>query len=137
MNMPLKIPDYTLPVIKNVLSIHYPVTSIARKFPEYIYFILILYCIKFVIYWNFYEFPINGTIIKGKYLSFKNREYVKLGIYDQIHSILVKKYTSLVDQEFVNLLHTDTSFVQNEICNIKCRNSYCSRKTGLKISTLR
>lgn len=75
-------------------------------------------------------------IIKGKYLSSKNREYIKLGIYDQIHSLLIKKYTSIVDSDFINLLHTDTSFVENKRRNIKSRNKYCSRKTGLKISTL-
>ena len=136
MNSPIKISKISLDIIKNVLDRHYKTEFYTRKIPEFIYFIYIIHCIKTNAFWKYFTATYNGVTIYGSYLSFKNREYIKKGIYDEIHKLVVTKYLDVTDQYFLNILSTDTSFIENKRCNIRARNRYCSRKTGLKISTL-
>lgn len=81
MNLPIRINEKCLNIIKNVLDRHYKTTYYTRKIPEFVYFIYILHCIKTNAFWKYFTATYNGVIIHGSYLSFKNREYVKKGVY--------------------------------------------------------
>lgn len=77
----------------------------------------------------------NGTI-DGKILNNKHNYFIKLGVYEELYKVNLKKYLKK-NKRSTKELSMDSSFVQNKYGKEKLgRNIYYKNKRGRKITTI-
>ena len=77
----------------------------------------------------------NG-VIDGRVLNNKHNYYVKLGVYDELYKINLKKYLKK-NKHTDKYLSIDSTFIQNKYGTEKIgRNFYYKNKHGIKITPL-
>jgi transposase len=82
--------------------------------------------------WRRYNGKINGRVLNNKH-----NEYVKLGVYDELYKINLKKYLRKNKKRFLKYLSMDSSFVENiNGINKIGRNIYYKNKQGRKITAI-
>jgi len=82
--------------------------------------------------WRKYMGKINGRVLNNKH-----NEFVKLGVYNELYKVNLKKYLRKSKKKFLKYLSIDSSFIENRngINNLG-RNVYYKNKKGRKISLI-
>ena len=75
--------------------------------------------------------------INGRILNNKHNQFIKIGIYNELYRVNLKKYLRKSKKKFLKYLSIDSSFIENKngIDGLG-RNIYYKNKKGRKITTI-